>query len=386
MANAANSFIGGFTGGMGAMTNMINSRDQRAYNAKRMEYMEQDRGFQQQQQDWKVQDRAQQQKEIKRKESLRSFSQINHIRQNLDDDKKKGLYNKSMFEYVNQKFKPFMDAQFGKDTKTQFNAFKPIEGGLFVPGLKYTNPEGKEVTDYLRDENGKALAISSDDLMGVMGSVPGILDHATQLEAQILGKGGQLPKRPTKFGELVNEDGLMGQYNQNTNEFVTKGGGRSKGSSKWKRIEQVEVPHPTIKGQIITRTKERLEGTDQYRYIDDDNAGNIQTNYMKSNTPDSLAKYFGTGETTPDPDATDEEKAKNKAAKKLGMEMPDFEKYRQQKQAGNNASAMDKFLRDAEITPEQRREAQTLKELRRREFEEQRREERRKQLAAFSSH
>ncbi len=211
MANKANSFLSGFTGGMGAMGQMIDRREQRDYNAQKMEWMKEDRAFQKQEQDNQM--------------ALRNFSQLNHIRNNLGD--KKGEYDKQMLGELSNQYRPLLDQQFPGENRN-FAGFKPTKSG-FSPQLRYTNADGKEVVDFLKDENGQPLVLDNEGLMQMVGRTPGLVDRATQLEAQILGKGGKLPERKETFtqemidGVLVNRSNLTNKIDKGIDTHRKKG-------------------------------------------------------------------------------------------------------------------------------------------------------------------
>lgn len=229
MANKANAFISGFTGGMGAMTNMINARDQREYNAQKMEWAKEDRAYQAQERDYQLQERE---KAEQKQQYQNNFGQLSSIRSSLGNDPEKiGQYDQAMFDYMNKQFKPLLDQQMGENSS--FVAFKLTEGG-YVPRMKFTNKEGKEVVDYLKDKNGQPMAISTDNFMQIVGSVPGLVDRAELTKANLLGKGISPPEQGETFtpstvdGMRVNTSSKTGK--ESLVGYAGKGGGSGSGS------------------------------------------------------------------------------------------------------------------------------------------------------------
>ena len=199
---AANSFLSGFTGGMGAMSQVMN-------------YAEQRQARQQQQQDQQLQ---------------RNISGLMHIdREFGDDNKKRQAWRNDVFQSIN-KNKNFRSALELEQPGSNITAFETMADG-FVPIISYTGEDGNEVSrPVMMEGSNKPLVIPHQDFFQAIGSQTDILDSATRHGAQLLGAGGSLPERSERYQQEKINGGL---YNRNlkTNELksVGRGGSGSRG-------------------------------------------------------------------------------------------------------------------------------------------------------------
>ena len=191
---AVNSFLSGFTGGMTAMNQMMDSAEQR-----------QDR--RQARDDQSVQ---------------RNALTMMHIYNEFSDDQEKlAEFNTGMFNTLNglPAVKEALAAEY-PGAEVTLSGFEPTANGL-VPMVSYTNDAGDQVTEPIRMD-GQPVALSQDEFFKAIGSQPELLSEARRQEARLIGAGGTVPEKPDQF-ETFTENGMRLKRNMKTGEETLVG-------------------------------------------------------------------------------------------------------------------------------------------------------------------
>ena len=322
MANKANSFLSGFTGGMGAMGQMINARDQRDYNAQKMEWMKEDRAFQNQ--------------EKERLGQIRQSQSMLHYYNNATKEQRSAM-EQTAYDSINsdKKWQSYMNNSVPGETVklNRFDMIRDKDGKLqgMSPMLDIMDDKGKLLrSGYLtqdREKGGQQMIMPTQDFIGLIGSND-MKGARLAAEMKLIELGGELSKSE-KYGDIVTQNGMLGQFNLNNNKFTPftskKGGSGSStsgSSDSWKKIRSYEFTDKTNPDRVINRLVERMGDTNIYRYADDDGTGNFQHNYFEAKSPDSLGSLFGNpdpgGTKKPDADTTTEKETIKSKSKNVG--------------------------------------------------------------------
>ena len=180
---AANSFLQGFSGGMGAMSNVMNYKEQREQRQRQQEL-----------QDQQMQDQ----------ENLRYFSAVAHGYKGMDDDQRNEFQQvvvdkmnadpgvqKMLARNVGHNEQKRISSKFGNMTRDGFVPYIDVVDGRTGKVLR-TAPMTEFGTS---DANDKPVAISPDNFMKIMGAFLGKDDFGRQAEIEILRSGGSLPDK-----------------------------------------------------------------------------------------------------------------------------------------------------------------------------------------------
>ena len=203
---AANSFLSGFTGGMGAVSQVMNYQEQR----------------------------QQRQQQLQDQQMQRNVATMMHIDQSFGDNKEgRQKYRQGMFQGLNEN-QHIKSALALEHEDAEISGLEVTAAG-FVPIISYPdpdNPDKKITRPVMMEGENQPLAIGQEDFFRAIGSQPDLLDRSVKLQAKLLGSGGSLPERSERYQQETINGGL---YNRNlkTNELkaVSGGGGSRSGSS-----------------------------------------------------------------------------------------------------------------------------------------------------------
>ncbi len=200
----ASAFLQGFTGGMGAMNQMIGGREDRAIRREQMDLdrqrMEKSDARQDQKWDMQMKEYENQQKNYKAAAMMHGYGKMNPEQQ--------AEWRGSVADRLNQD--PDLQNMLSRNVShDEQKRISPNLGSFtkdgFVPEIEVFNGKTGEVirtgplTEFGKsDGSDSSLAMSNEDLMQTMGEYFGHDDFITNLEMDILSRGGQLPSKTDK--------------------------------------------------------------------------------------------------------------------------------------------------------------------------------------------
>ena len=302
MANRANSFISGFSGGMGAMTNMINAREQRDYNAQKMEWMKEDRAFQE--------------KERGKQESINNALGAYELTRGMTKEQR-SEFDTGFMGLLNQdeRIQQSLQRNVPEGGRKELGGWYPAKNGV---GFKVNvfDKDGKPIRSGnltekgLSDGSDRDMVLPMPDLLEMMGGNPELISNTRLLAAKVRSMGGDVPVGET--WNTINENGmrinrsnsgkekLVGYNNKYGGKGGGKGGGKSSGSGgsggTWKKVNFIkDMTDSTNPERVFSRLIERNSDTGEYRYADDDGTGNIKHQYFTATTPGSVDSVLGGG-------------------------------------------------------------------------------------------
>lgn len=245
---AANSFMSGFTGGMNAMNNMLDSQMRR--------------------------DTLKQQQEDQ--EALRTFSSMMHLYNSMDAEQKKG-FQQSVVDELNADpgVQQILSRNVGHDEQKRISSrFGEMVGDRFVPFVDVVNGKTGEVlrtaplTEFgTSDPDDPPVGISRQDFMTTMGKFAGKDSFGRRIGAQILQHGGTLPESPEQF-ELIQHGNALLQKGSKSGYSYLGSSGSGSGTSKpklettlkddktnntiqiWREGDQVYARHFSPEGKL----------------------------------------------------------------------------------------------------------------------------------------
>ena len=205
MANAANSFLSGFTGGMGAMGQMIDRREQRDYNAQKMEWMKEDRALAEQ-------NRNNQQYINNTMASYELYREMNKEQKAEFESGVVDLFNndEKIKSAINRNLKPGehknISGMYSAPNGIGFNIDVRDDNGKVIRNGRLTE-EG------LSDGSDKDMVIPMRDFLTELGKNKGMVDESRLRAANILARGGKNPnvssEKPSTYSYEMKDGGKV---------------------------------------------------------------------------------------------------------------------------------------------------------------------------------
>ena len=204
---SANSFLQGFTGGMGAMSNLIDAKARREALALQTQWAQEDRDHQMQQR--------------KNQKVMQNAHGVMEIYNSLDTPEKQSAFTTKMFNHLNQDptFSKALDSDLPTGQHRELKELRANRNGDITPYFALYEGEGENRKELgispLKNADGQVMTQSSEQFFQTLGSMPGVVDAATASRAQILSLGGQAPEKPWRIterdGMLIAQQGQGGQ-------------------------------------------------------------------------------------------------------------------------------------------------------------------------------
>jgi len=202
----ASAFLQGFTGGMNAMTNMINAREDRAFRQQQyqnqLEQQKYQRGREEKLDSMRQQEWDMKMQQFENLEANQKATAVLHYLNKMDPEGQKEVTG---FVVNELNSRPEIITMLQRDVpegheKRVSQQFGEFEKGGFSLMVDTVNKETGEVvkTGPLTEEghndgSDKPVYVSYDDFQNFLGQVPGLAAKTLNLEMGILSRGGQLP-------------------------------------------------------------------------------------------------------------------------------------------------------------------------------------------------
>ena len=208
----ASAFLQGFSGGMGAMNQLIGAREDRAIRREQMDLDRKRMNMQmdQQQQEWdlKMKEYQNQQDNYKAAAVLNMFGK-------MGDENKKRAITEAGASILNQR--PEILEQLNRNVPEGFEKRISTKGGRYVDGgvvplVDTVNKETGEVvktgdlTEHgYNDGSDKPVMLPNKDFINFVASVPGLTDELLQIETGMISRGGNLSKKGMKDSDFKHD-------------------------------------------------------------------------------------------------------------------------------------------------------------------------------------